>query len=339
MTDPRAGAVPHPDPEHPDATVPWHYSEPHREQRQLAAGEGYVDISHRAVLTVTGPDRRDWLHSLLTQSIDQLKPGESALSLLLDPQGRVQHELHLIDDGTTTWITTEPGAGEAMRHYLDSMRFMLRVEVADVSDDYAVVWQPVRQPVEGHPTWLVPEAFAGLPAPDAGGDWDRLVAARPGVLVGREVVVPRAELDDFHAAAGAPAGTWALEALRIAAGVPRVGLDTDDRTLPNEMGWLGPAVHLNKGCYRGQEAVARTHNLGRPPRRIVLLHLDGTQERLPAVGAAVELDGRRVGSVGSSARHFELGPIALATIKRSTPLDALLMADGISATQEPIIVG
>jgi len=332
-------AVPHADPQHPDAPVPWHFGDPHAEQRRLEAGEGYVDLSHRGVIAVTGPDRLSWLHSLLSQSVERLAPGESALALLLDPHGRVEHELHIVDDGSTAWITTEPGAAPAMAAYLDSMRFMLRVEVRDASDEYAVVWQPVRAADEGHPTWLVPEAFAGLAAPDAGGDWDRLLAARPGVLTGREVIVPIDRLDAFVAAAGPPAGTWALEALRIAAGVPREGVDTDDRTIPNEMGWLGPAVHLAKGCYRGQETVARTHNLGRPPRRLVLLHLDGSAERLPARGSTVTADGRSVGTVGSSAWHHELGPIALAVVKRSLPVDQVLEADGIAASQEPIIVG
>ena len=333
----RLGGVPHPDPDHVDSGVPWHFTDPHAEQRRLLAGEGFVDLSHRGVLTVTGPDRLSWLHSLLTASIEHLQPGDSALALLLDPHGRVEHEIHLVDDGDTTWLTTEPGAAPALLGYLDSMRFLLRVEVADVSQQYAVVWQPVRERLAGYPTWLVPEAFAGEPAPDAGGDWDRLVAARPGVLVGREVVVDRAELDSFLEQAGPPAGTWALEALRVAAGVPRVGLDTDDRTIPNEVGWLGTAVHLSKGCYRGQETVARTHNLGRPPRRLVLLHLDGSTGHLPEHGAPVMYDGRQVGVVGTSARHHELGPIALAVIKRSVPGDAVLLVDGVTAAQEPII--
>jgi len=331
--------MPHPDPNDVDAGVAWHYGDPHAEQRHLVAGSGYVDLSHRGVLAVTGVDRLSWLHSLLSQSVDQLRAHDSALALLLDPHGHVEHELHLVDDGDTTWITTEPGAAPAVLAFLDSMRFMLRVDVRDVSAEFAVVWQPVRESLEGYPTWLVPEAFAGLPAPDAGGDWNRLVAQRPAVLVGREVVVPRSELNAFVMQAGPPAGTWALEALRVAAGVPRAGVDTDHRTIPNEMGWLGPAVHLSKGCYRGQETVARTHNLGKPPRRLVLLHLDGSTEHLPARGAEVTLDGRVVGRLGSPARHYELGPIALAVVKRSVPVDATLLVDGVSAAQEPIIVG
>ena len=121
---------------------------------------------------------------------------------------------------------------------------------------------------------------------------------------------------------GDPVGMWAYEALRIAAHDPRAGLDTDDRTLPHEVGWIGTAVHLDKGCYRGQETVARVHNVGHPPRRLVLLHLDGSVEQLPAHGDPVEADGQAVGAVGSAARHHELGPIGLAVIKRTVPVDA-----------------
>ena len=130
---------------------------------------------------------------------------------------------------------------------------------------------------------------------------------------------------------------WAFEALRIERGEPRFGLDTDHRTIPNEVGWIGPAVHLDKGCYRGQETVARVHTLGRPPRRLVLLHLDGSENRLPPVGSAVSLDGRDVGFVGSSARHHELGPIALALVKRNVPVDATLSVDDMPAAQEVIV--
>ena len=134
---------------------------------------------------------------------------------------------------------------------------------------------------------------------------------------------------------GPVAGVLAHEALRVAARTPRLGLDTDHRTLPHEVGWLARAVHLDKGCYRGQETVARVYNLGRPPRRLVLLHLDGTESELPAVGAPVLLGDRAVGAVGSSARHHELGPIALALVKRQTPDDAVLTAGGLAAAIDP----
>jgi folate-binding protein YgfZ len=130
---------------------------------------------------------------------------------------------------------------------------------------------------------------------------------------------------------------WAHEALRIAGHRPRFGADTDHRTIPHEMGWIETAVHLSKGCYRGQETVARVHNLGHPPRRLVMLHLDGSEDRLPGHGEPVLLDGSAIGFVGSAARHYELGPVALAVVKRTAPVTATLQAAGISASQEVVV--
>lgn len=342
----RPGAVPAP-PGSVDSAVPWHYGDPHAEQRTLLAGQGAVDLSHRGVIKVSGVDRLSWLHDLTTQHLLAIGPGQSTLALILDPNGRVEHELHLIDDATSVWITTEPNRVAELAAYLNSMKFMLRVEVADVTPDYAVVWVPKREPDETRPTWLISPDYAGIGVTDAGtdrgGDASGYVPARPAALLGAEVIVPRSDLESYLGAQGQPAGTWALEALRVAAAVPRLGFETDHKTLPHEVGWIGPAVHLNKGCYRGQETVARVHNMGRPPRRLVLLHLDGSQEAMPTHGDDVLLVERVVGFVGSVARHYELGPIATAVVKRSVPTDATLTvhsaADNlrIDAWQEPVV--
>ncbi|HEU4909058.1 MAG TPA: folate-binding protein [Propionibacteriaceae bacterium] len=296
----------------PDVGVPWHYGDPMREQRLLDAGDGVVDLSHRGVITVTGPDRLSWLHSLTTQHLEGLEPGRGVTTLVLSPHGHIEYVLYGVDDGETFWAHTEPSTAAALVGWLDGMRFLMRVEVSDKTSEYAVVW------------------FAGQPA------GEHLVRSGPDSLDGRELFVRRDGLEDTMNL-GPRAGTWALEARRIAAGVPRIGLDTDHRTIPNEIGLLGAAVHLDKGCYRGQETVARVHNLGRPPRRLVRLHLDGSVDALPTPGAELELDGRAVGFVGGSARHFELGPIALGLIKRGTPLDAQLSVEGIAAAQEPLV--
>jgi folate-binding protein YgfZ len=329
-----------------DQGVPWHYGDPLREQRALHEGRGAVDISNRGVVTVEGPDRLTWLHSLTTQGVEHLQPGESALALILSPHGHVEHELHVVDDGTSTWLIVQPGLTDALVAYLRSMQFMLRVEVVDRSSTHAVVWEPVGQVDPTAVTWLVPADFAGtgrVPSgSDRGGDAGKYVDSRPAPFAGREVIVPAADLPSRLRASGELAGTWALEALRVAAGVPRMGLETDHRTLPHEVGWIGPAVHLSKGCYRGQEAVARVHNLGHPPRRLVVLHLDGSDERLPAHGDAVMFEGREVGWVGSAAWHFELGPVATAVVKRSVPVDASLVvaspAGDIAASQETVVL-
>jgi folate-binding protein YgfZ len=304
----------------PDAGVAAYYADPFAEQRALASRWGVVDRSHRDVLRITGTDRLSWLHSLTTQDVEHLAPGATAEALVLSPQGHVEHQLALTDDGTATWVHVEPGSAPALLEFLTSMQFMLRVDPQDVSADYAVV------------TLLGP----GIPASAATSATARLDAG-----FGRDLIVPRAELADRVAAlrgAGAElAGIWAYEALRIAAGRPRIGLDTDHRTIPHEVGWIETAVHLSKGCYRGQETVARVHNLGHPPRRLVLLHLDGSEDKLPGHGDLVLLDGASVGFTGSAARHYELGPIGLALIKRTTPVDATLTVDGVAAAQEVIV--
>jgi folate-binding protein YgfZ len=270
-----------------DTGVAAHYGDPYLEQRLLGAGRAVVDLSHRPVIRITGPDRLDWLHSLTTQHLTALPTGEWTEALILSPHGHVEHHLGLIDDGAAVWAHVEPGTVDGLLEFLTRMVFMTRVEVEDVTSQWALLG-------------------------------DRLV--------------PRDELSSYD---GELAGIWAREALRVAARRPRLGLDTDHRTIPNEVGWLTSAVHLDKGCYRGQETVARVFNLGRPPRRLVLLHLDGSDSELPAAGDAVSYDGREVGRVGTAVRHYELGPIALALVKRQVPEDAELLAGTVAARIDP----
>jgi tRNA-modifying protein YgfZ len=304
----------------PDAGVAAHYGDPFGEQRALVQASGLVDRSHRGIVRIAGPDRLSWLNNLTTQLLDPLPAGVVARALILSPNGHVEHHLTLADDGDAVWAHVEPGTAAALIEFLESMRFMLRVEPADVTADYGVL------------TLMGPEAPdpASLPA----------AAGLPGGL-GTDLILPRDRLaavaDELCQAGMRPAGMWAYEALRIAAHQPRLGLDTDHRTIPHEVGWIETAVHLNKGCYRGQETVARVHNLGHPPRRLVLLHLDGSSDKLPAHGDPVELDGATVGFTGSAARHYELGPIALALVKRTTPTGRQLLAGGVDAAQEVIV--
>ena len=319
-----------------DAGVAAHYGDPTREQRLLAEGLAAVDLSHRGVVTITGPDRLTWLHSMTTQQLTGLGPRQSRETLVLSPKGHVEHALHLVDDGGTTWITVEPGTASALVAWLESMRFMLRVEVADVTADWAVLGEPLgAESVSG-------EALAWVdPWPGLVGD-----TAPYGPVEGhpaqgrawRELVVPR---DGLEVALGDRplAGTWAAEALRVAAWRPRLGFETDHRTIPHELDWLRTAVHLHKGCYRGQETIARVHNLGRPPRRLVFLHLDGSGHVLPGAGAAVVHADREVGRLTTVARHHEDGPVALAVIKRSVPGDVDLLAGDCAAAQTVVVTG
>lgn len=294
----------------PDAEVAAHYGDPFREQRNLLSGTAFTDRGNRGVVRVAGPDRLGWLHNLTSQHLADLAPHTPTEALLLSPNGHVEHHLTLVDDGAAVWAHVEPGTAGDLVAFLDSMRFMLRVEVTDETERYAVVSL-------GVPGVTVPSG---------------------AIAIGNDLLVPRDRLPGLADELGlTPAGMWAYEAVRIAAHRPRLGVDTDHRTIPHEVGWIGTAVHLDKGCYRGQETVARVHNLGRPPRRLVFLHLDGSVDRLPATGDEVRLDGRKVGFVGSTARHYELGPIALALVKRTVPVKATLLAGGVAAAQEVVV--
>ncbi|MFC4030178.1 YgfZ/GcvT domain-containing protein [Streptomyces polygonati] len=310
------GAVPA---EGPDEGVAAHYGDLFREQRSLANGSGFVDLSHRGVVTVSGADRLSWLHLLLTQHVESLAPRTATESLILSAHGHIEHALYLVDDGATTWMHVEPGTQEALIAYLESMKFFYRVDITDATDHYALVFLPAGSITAVPAEWAVRET-----------------------PYGRDVFVPRDRLESFAAESGPPIGALAYEALRIEAHRPRLGLETDHRTIPHELGWLESAVHLSKGCYRGQETVARVHNLGRPPRRLVFLHLDGSDVHLPAHGAPVRIagegeDARAVGFITSSARHWELGPIALALVKRNTPEQAPLLAEDTAAAQETVV--
>ncbi|MGA0443314.1 MAG: YgfZ/GcvT domain-containing protein [Candidatus Nanopelagicaceae bacterium] len=284
----------------------WHFGEVAKEQRALAEGKAWADLSHRAVIEINGADRLNWLHSLTTQHLEKLQPGEWKEALILDPQGHVEQQLFLVDDGSSVFIHLDQEKKESLISYLEKMKFMLRVDVKDVSDEYAIFRAPGK-------------------SDDLGGPY---------------ALVPRAEISSMSEAFNASnlqVGIWALEAERIARGRARIGMDTDHKSIPNELGVLNKSVHMNKGCYRGQETVAKVFNLGHPPRRLVLLHLDGSSVDLPKHGDPVSLEGKEIGFIGSVARHHELGPIALAVIKRTTSADAVLMADGVAANQEILV--
>ncbi|AXK34501.1 folate-binding protein [Streptomyces armeniacus] len=307
--------------EAPDEGVAAHYGDLFREQRALADGSGFVDLSHRGVVTVSGDDRLSWLHLLLTQHVSSLEPGHATDALILSANGHIEHAVYLVDDGTTTWLHTEPGKQGDFVAYLESMRFFYRVEVLDRTEEYAVVHLPAGSIAEAPADAVVRETSYG-----------------------RDLFVPRGSLPAVAEAYGPAVGVLAYEALRVEAHRPRLGLETDHRTIPHEVGWIGSAVHLEKGCYRGQETVARVHNLGKPPRRLVFLHLDGSEVKIPVHGDEVRLaadgpEGRRLGFITTSARHHELGPIALALVKRNLPPDAELIVgeDATAAAQEVVV--
>ena len=292
----------------PDKGAIWHFGQPAQEQRALAQGVAWADLSHLAIIEVSGDDRAKWLHDLTTQHLSELEVGIWTSALILDHNGHLEYQFNLVDDGSAAYLVLDSQYAPTLLQYLLKMRFMLKVDALDASADFAVLRAP------------------GL-ATDIGGPF---------------ALVPRPELDAMKKVFNENAkevGTWALDAERVAAGRPRIGFDTDHKSIPNELGLLNKSVHMSKGCYRGQETVAKIFNLGAPPRRLVMLHLDGSAVVFPAPGTPVENNGVQVGFLGTVARHHELGPIALALIKRSTPTDAVLTVAGISAAQEVIVSG
>lgn len=281
----------------PDKGAVLHYGDPAKEQRALAAGTAWADLSHLEIVAIKGVDRLRWLHDLTTQHLETFSGGWSS-GLILDHLGHIEHQFILFDDGETTWLIVDVNRAAPLMEYLSKMRFTMRVEVRDASTEKSLIRIP------------------GL-TDDIGGPFE---------------LVERGAIPDFSSIPGATqVGVWALEAERVEKMRPRLGLETDHKSIPNEIGLLNKSVHLNKGCYRGQETVAKVHNLGQPPRKLVLLHLDGSEVDLPPIGADVERDGIKVGFVGTVARHHELGNIALAVVKRNVESDTTLSVNGIAA--------
>jgi folate-binding protein YgfZ len=284
----------------PDKGAIWHFGEPNNEQKALAKGNGWADLSHRGVISITGKDRLTWLHALTTQHVEKLEAGKWVEALILDVQGHVIDQLFLVDDGSTTWLHTENSRTAEILDYLNKMKFMLEVGVKVQSSDYAVLRAPGTSDSLGGPYALVPR-------------------------------IELKETTDAFSKAHTQVGMWALEAERVAQGRARLLFETDHKSIPNELGFINKAVHMDKGCYRGQETVAKVFNLGQPPRKLVTLHLDGSMVAMPEHGAKVFLGDKEVGFIGTVARHYELGPIALAVVKRNVPVEANLLSESVPA--------
>lgn len=332
-----------------DDTGVRHLGSPLAEQRRLHDGDAVAPLGDRSVIAVPGEDRLSWLDSLSSQALARLEPGVSTELLVLDPQGHVEHAASVVDDGETAWLISDRDDAAGLLDWLRKMRFRLRVDPRSADDEFAVIG--------GTPAALasvVPAAPAGVPLvwtdpwpePSAGGYAYAAVDPHPGSERSwAEAIVTRDEERRIADAAAAGeirlAGLAAVDALRIAAWRPRWSADVDERALPHELDWLRTAVHLDKGCYRGQETVAKVHNLGHPPRRLVALQLDGSDSVLPERGAAVRIGDDAVGVVTSAALHYEEGPIALAVVRRTTPVDAGLTVDTpdgpVAAAQEVVV--
>ena len=401
-----------------------HFGDPSGEQWALEGGRALVRRPDLAVISVSGADRLTWVTSLASQIVTDLVPGVSRELLILSPEGRVEHWAGASDDGETLHLIVERSDVSEFVAFLESMRFALRVAVSEsdvvvfssvragantpesAADLPGHVWtweDPWPGVVEGgaayfqgerHPGARTPMMFhavsreaadefeaAWLSAcPEDGSRrragylaWEAMRVAAWKPRLGRETdarAIPP-EVDWLRSAVhttkgcyrgqetiarvlnlGRPprrlaylqldgsrrrAGYLAWEAMRIAAWKPRLGRETDARAIPPEVDWLRSAVHTTKGCYRGQETIARVLNLGRPPRRLTYLQLDGSRGDLPAPGTPIEVGGRQVGVITSSARHADEGPVALALIARAVPVTTVFDIDGVAAAQEEIV--
>ncbi len=358
------------------AFVPEHFGNPLREQALLAQGQAWTWLS-RDVVEVSGADRLSYLTTVSSQVLTDLEnDGQSRQVLFLDANGHILYAALAVaalvpDSGEqSVLLLVDAGCGEGLAQLLNSRRFMLRVQaqvrpdlqvagaigdgvqkLADVVKNLVTTWRdPWPGITPGGSTY-----FTGTRHPGAnyraGGV---VVALEAGQTAPGQEQAPGQEPGQAPAAgeliqAGdlTQVGELAWEALRIEAGLPRWAREVDARAIPNELDWLRTGVHLNKGCYPGQETIARTVNLGRPPRRLVQLQLAGWQGQLPEVGARVYLPagdnpaGKAVGTITSVARHWELGNIALALVRRGVPAQAELAVDleaGYESASQELLV-
>ena len=298
-----------------------HFGNPLLEQRKLAQKEAFVLRSDQLVLEIVGPDTLSWLHSLTSQNIQNLSPGDSTESLLLTPNGRIEQQLKIIITDSGALILVHKDKIEALIEWLQKMRFRSKVEISKREDlncygsfadlsGYGPTWQD---------PWSIPSAASVSYNPE-----------RRAFLWQEVVCEAEPNLEK--------AGLMAYHALRIAAGRTEIE-DIDERSLPHEYDWLNSAVHLSKGCYRGQESVAKVHNLGHPPRRLALLHLE-QGDMIAASGDEISYQEKIIGHIVAGALHYEDGSIALALLNRNTPYLDLVVHSGeskISATQTMLV--
>jgi hypothetical protein len=299
-------------------------SNPFVDQRRLVEGDAAVSIEAGVVL-VTGPDRFDVLNATLSQDLRGLAVGDSRDALELDGQGRIQHSIHVLEsiDGTLLIVPGTSGADVAA--WLDARIFMEDVQALDVTTQFSV--------------WGGAVAFGDLAWIDP---WPTVV---PGGITYGDLVIPGwAWVETLLPAGEQPnvdvLGADFVDPLRVVAGRPSMA-EVDDRSLPHELDWLRTAVHLSKGCYPGQETVSKIHNVGHPPRRLVRLHLDGSESVFAEAGDLVMLNGDVVGTVTTAGNHFDDGPVALAVIKRTVDVttELIVMHDEhpLAATQDVLV--
>jgi len=296
--------------------------------RQLREECGVVDRSDRGKLLVTGSEAAEYLQGQLTNDIEALEAGEGCYAALLDRKGHMQADMRvLVVDGEKIWIDTEPEALAAARRHLEMYKIGREADVHDAGAERVVVSLIGPRSAELAGSSPLPEysheeiAVNGIECPAV------------GTALGIDLI-PRAEHRERLIAALAEAGAPevsadAAEILRIENGVPRFGSEMDTATMPAEAGIVAAAVNFEKGCYIGQETVARLHYKGKPNR-----HLRGLRLSAPASpGATLSLGEKEVGRLGGSCLSPAHGAIGLAIVRREAEPGAELLVgeDGVTA--------
>ena len=303
-----------------DATgVAWHYGDPLKEQRRATEETVVVDRSNRGIIAVSGPDASAFLNNLLSQKLDDAPDGFGAAALDLNAQGRILHHAGVAVADGVFYLDVPSYQTESLRDFLQKMVFWSDVQIDTPDLALLTLLGPSAATVDG--------AVFTRQIPNFGG------------VHRTDIAVERERIDDT-ASAFPLAGLMTFTAFRVAAGEPEQRADLDERSIPHEApylinrgDYLG-AVHLEKGCYRGQETVARVENLGRSPRLLVKLQLDGSAPEEPATGAEITAGGRNVGRLGTVVHDADEGPVALALVKRSA-LEAPLEIGGTAASVDP----
>jgi tRNA-modifying protein YgfZ len=296
--------------------------------RQLREECGQLDRSERGKLLLRGDEAAEYLQGQLTNDIEALEPGEGCYAALLDRKGHMQADmrvLRLAED--EVWIDTEAVALEAARRHLETYKIGRAVEVEDVTEERAIV--SLVGPRSADLAGLPPLPEHACERATVGG----VECVAVGTELGVDLIVSREDRERLAAVlaeAGAPeVDAEAVEVLRIEIGRPRFGAEMDTATMPAEAGIVETAVNFEKGCYIGQETVARLHYRGKPNR-----HLRGLRLSAPApTGTALTLDGKQVGELGGSCVSPARGPIALAILRREAEPGAELAVgeDGVTA--------
>lgn len=296
--------------------------------RQLREECGLLDRSDRGKLLVKGAEAAEYLQGQLTNDVEGLVPGEGCYAALLDRKGHMQSDmrvLRLAEDEIGIDVEPEPLA--VVRRHLETYKIGREVEVVDLTEGRAIfsLIGPRSAEVAGAPP--LPE-HASEPLAVAG-----IECIAVGTRDGIDLIVPAADAERLRAAlraaGAAEVSAEAAEILRVESGVPRFGAEMDAGTMPAEAGIVETAVDFEKGCYIGQETVARLHYRGKPNR-----HLRGLRLSAPApTGSALALDGKVIGAVGGSCVSPALGPIALAVLRREAEPGAELAVgeDGVTA--------